>query len=639
MREVGNHWRSPLDNSEIASFFRDQEVRIVGNPALREPQIHGYYRIRDHFDRSRAPGYVQLPVGCGKTGLMGIAPFGGVSKGRVLVVVPNLTIRRTVLNELDVSDPNCFYSKRGVFQPTVGPFLSELKTGANIHDCDAAHIVVANIQQFAGPGNKWFEKLPRDYFQMILVDEGHHNVADTWRRLFDYFTDAVVVSFTATPMRSDGQQVFGERLYSFSYKQSMLMGFIAPIEAVFVKPEQVTFTVKGETRTLSIEEVLEMREQDWFSKGVALSEACNRNIANAAVDRLREVRRRGTPRQVIAVACSIRHAEQVASLFREHGLRVEVLHSNLDQDRRDKIDAGLRAGMVDVVVQVQMLGEGYDLGTLSVAAVFRPYRSLSPYIQFVGRILRLAVPETPSSPGNRVYLVSHVGLNDERWWSDFQRFDEGDQQFFAEFLAGDEETIEGEGEKRLSLRPFMRVLNETVESYIQRSFLREVDEVMVREFMDTIRSKGFDPSEFGLTEEVVRLRLEIAASAEKEVPASNPLIQPQRRKEALRRRVTQDSRSIADTVANRLDLKHAARDLMRFFPGRGDTNSAILIALAAGFQNREMSLESGKRDEASVEQLEAALAATPDITDALTTMVREKVGTSNAKNENAAEED
>lgn len=73
--------------------------------------------------------------------------------------------------------------------PQTGPFMSELKTGANLHDCDAAHIVVANIQQFAGRNNRWYEKFPRDYFRMILVDEGHHNVAESWRRLFDYFDD------------------------------------------------------------------------------------------------------------------------------------------------------------------------------------------------------------------------------------------------------------------------------------------------------------------------------------------------------------------------------------------------------------------------------------------------------------------
>ncbi|WP_197167931.1 DEAD/DEAH box helicase family protein [Neorhodopirellula pilleata] len=85
---------------------------------------------------------------------------------------------------------NNFYNKRGVFVPTDGAYLSELKTGANHHDCDNAHIVVGNIQQFAGENNRWYEQFDPDYFRMILVDEGHHNVADTWQRLFEYFGSA-----------------------------------------------------------------------------------------------------------------------------------------------------------------------------------------------------------------------------------------------------------------------------------------------------------------------------------------------------------------------------------------------------------------------------------------------------------------
>ena len=51
----------------------------------------------------------------------------------------------------------------------------------------------------------------------------------------------------------------------------------------------------------------------------------------------------------------------------------------------------LRSGVLDCIVQVQMLGEGFDHPKLSVAAIFRPFRSLAPYIQFVGRILRVVV--------------------------------------------------------------------------------------------------------------------------------------------------------------------------------------------------------------------------------------------------------
>ena len=120
-------------------------------------------------------------------------------------------------------------------------------------------------------------------------------------------------------MRSDGQVVSGERVYRFGYAQSMIKGFISQIDALFVKPTELTFTVEDETRTLGIDEIMEMREKDWFNRGVAASEECNRSIVNASVQQLHHVRTLGSPRQLIAVACSIRHATQVAALYKEHG--------------------------------------------------------------------------------------------------------------------------------------------------------------------------------------------------------------------------------------------------------------------------------------------------------------------------------
>ncbi|MDE0447180.1 MAG: DEAD/DEAH box helicase family protein [Spirochaetaceae bacterium] len=611
-----------MKNTDIERFFADTEVSVWRNQSLREPQMDGYFAIREHFNGSDEPCYVQLPVGCGKTGLMGLSPFG-IARGRVLIIAPNLTIRENIRRELNVGDPNCFYSKRGVFVPRDGPYLSELKTGANIHDCDAAHIVVANIQQFAGVRNRWYEALPTDYFDMILVDEGHHNVAETWARLFAHFEKAKVISFTATPMRADGQVVSGTRVYRFGYARSMIMGFISQIDALFVKPTEITFTVEGETRTLGISEIIKMREKDWFSRGVALSEECNRSVVNASVQQLHTVRRLGSPRQIIAVACSIRHATQVAALYREQGLRVEVLHSQLKADERDRIEATLRSGVTDGVVQVNILGEGYDLPTLSVAAVFRPYRSLSPYVQFVGRVLRLAQPDTPYSPANHVYLVSHVGLNDERWWSDFTNFDKDDQEFFQEYLQGDLE-VDGEGDAsaRLTLRPFMRVLNEVVENYQRQGYLKHIDDVMIGDLFDTIRKKGFEPSEFGLTEDIVRARLS-RAQAEGQIAAFHRIIQPQERREALKGRLQQEARSIADTVLNRIGLQHRGRDLLKVFSG--NFNAEIMIRMASADQNRVMNVESGERQSAGIEQLQRAVDASPDIADKLSSLVREKL--------------
>lgn len=611
-----------MNNELIAKFFSDTSCNIWGNRSLRLPQVEGYLAIREHFKNSDAPCYVQLPVGCGKTGLMGLTPFG-IAQGRVLMIAPNLTIRGTIKRELNIGDPSCFYTKRGVFVPTSGPFVSELKTGANVHDCDAAHIVIANIQQFSGASNKWYEAFSPDYFDMILVDEGHHNVADTWRRLFEYFSAAKVVSFTATPMRSDGQVVSGERVYRFGYARSMVMGFISQIEAVFVTPRELTFTAEGETRAFTLDDVLAMREKDWFSKGVALSEECNKSVVAASLQQLHKVRELGSPRQLIAVACSIRHANQVAQLYRSHGLNVEVLHSKLDDEERNRVEASLRSGLIDVIVQVNILGEGYDLSSLSVAAVFRPYRSLSPYIQFVGRILRLAQPDVPFSPANHVYLVSHIGLNDDRWWKDFTDFDKDDQDFFREYLESSETTEEAPGGPRLSLRPFMRVLSEVVDSYQKRGYLKRIDDVMIHDLFETIRQKGFEPSEFGLTEEVIRMRLEVARE-EIQVPAYRPIAQPQDEREALRGRLMPEARAIADTVINRLELSHRGRDLLKYF-GSGAHNSEILIRLASAEQNRAMGVDGGKRADASVEQIRRGIEASADIVDKLSALVRGKM--------------
>ena len=605
-----------LSNDDVRKFFFDTPVNIRQNLSLREPQRDGYDAIVSHFEESNESCWVQLPVGCGKTGLMGITPFE-LAKGRVLIIAPNLTIRKNIYNELDISNSECFYPKRGVFTPSDGPFLTTLKKTANKSDCEKSHMIVANIQQFAGDKNRWYESFPQDYFDVILVDEGHHNVADTWTRLFTYFSNAKVISYTATPRRSDGQEVSGKRVYAFGYKRAMLLGMISPIQAVFVEPTELTFSIKGSEKTYNLEQVLEMREKDWFSKGVALSEECNKHIASASLEKLEEVRKLGGPRQIIAAACSIRHAHQVAAIYHSFGKTARVLSFESTEQEEDEINAQLKHGLLDVVVQVQKLGEGYDRPSLSVAALFRPYRSLSPYIQFVGRILRLAEPNLPSSAGNMTYLVSHVGLNDERWWEDFKEFDADDQDLINE-LSGryraDAVEESGDGKPiRLRLSSFIQVLNEVVHQYSQRAYLSEVDTTMVDEVLQTLRDKGFDPSEFGLTEEVMKRRLESDARASITRPLTVPVAQPQKEKEGLRKRVYQEARSIADVVINRTGLKHTGKDIVKFFPGKGKYNVDVLVSVIGGKQNTVMGVASKERDNASLEQFRAALEASDQI--------------------------
>ena len=61
-----------MTNEEIARFFNDTRPFIQGNPDLRDPQVEGWFRTRQHFRNSSEHAILQIPVGCGKTGLMSV---------------------------------------------------------------------------------------------------------------------------------------------------------------------------------------------------------------------------------------------------------------------------------------------------------------------------------------------------------------------------------------------------------------------------------------------------------------------------------------------------------------------------------------------------------------------------------------
>src|SRR5207253_6052837 len=119
----------------------------------------------------------------------------------------------------------------------------------------------------------------------------------------------------------------------------------------------------------------------------------------------------GTRHQLIAVAMTVNHARAVRSLYAERGYQTAVINSQMSDDEQADVLQQLRSGMLDCIVQVQMLGEGFDHPHLSVAAIFRPYRTLAPYIQFVGRIMRVVVQNEPAHPDIVGQIVTHLGMN------------------------------------------------------------------------------------------------------------------------------------------------------------------------------------------------------------------------------------
>jgi hypothetical protein len=86
-----------------------------------------------------------------------------------------------------------------------------------------------------------------------------------------------------------------------------------------------------------------------------------------------------------------------------------------------------------------MLGEGFDHPFLAVAMVGSIFANLSPFVQFVGRIMRAIEQNAPGHPLNQGVVVFHVGANIASRWNDFRQFSQADQDFFAELLPEAEE--------------------------------------------------------------------------------------------------------------------------------------------------------------------------------------------------------
>lgn len=416
-----------LDYNEY--YFGMANPHIYNNNELREPQIQGYYKVYEHFTvrNKRTHAIIILPTGVGKTGLMGLLPFH-ICEGRALIITPQLTIKDTVVDSLDPDNPESFWYKRKIFKKiSETPTLVEFEGDIKREILDAANIVVLNIHKLQARLKKSpLNYLPKDYFDMIIIDEAHHSTASTWVETINHFDKAKVVKVTGTPIRTDGVEMAGELVYKYKLSQAMAKGYVKSLRNIEYIPEKLYLTIdKDESKKYTVEELLELglRDEDWVSRSVAFSRECSEKVVKESIKLLDNKRRDGSkvPHKIIAVACSIDHAEQIKQLYIENGYKAEVIHSRKTPEEQKKIKQDIENHRLDVIIHVAMLGEGYDHPYLSVAAIFRPFRNELPYEQFIGRVLRtIPEAEVQKADDNIADIVSHRNLQLSDLWEKYK---------------------------------------------------------------------------------------------------------------------------------------------------------------------------------------------------------------------------
>jgi hypothetical protein len=232
----------------------------------------------------------------------------------------------------------------------------------------------------------------------------------------------------------------------------------------------------------------------------------------------------------------------------------------MDSDKQEDVMRRLKSGELDCIVQVQMLGEGFDHQKLSVAAIFRPFRTLAPYIQFVGRILRVIVQNNPNHPDNYGHIVTHLGMNLDQRLKEFKLFEKDDQKFWEEVIGGKPPETPRDvesGECRMKNAEPVVVNNEIVDSLISEEFTTADEEDLIRDLEEKLDSLGLDPSaakELVLKQKVTGRTTTVAAAPFQ--------IQPQQKWIELRKRLHEKVNRSANMLLTRLKLKRTGRKLI-----------------------------------------------------------------------------
>jgi type I restriction enzyme R subunit len=249
-----------------------------------------------------------------------------------------------------------------------------------------------------------YREFPRDFFDLIIVDECHRGSArdeSNWREILDYFEPAYQIGMTATPLRQDNKDTyayFGNPLYTYSLKQGIEDGFLAPYRV-----HRVVSTVdaagwrpsKGEIDRYGREIPDGQYSTKDFERLVSLK-ARTQAIARNLTDFLKKTDRFG---KTIVFCVDQEHAEEMrkalnnsnADIAKEHPEYVVRVVSDEGQIGRGYLDRFMDVETLvpTLVTTSQMMTTGVDVPTCRNIVLTRVINSMTDFKQIIGRGTRV----------------------------------------------------------------------------------------------------------------------------------------------------------------------------------------------------------------------------------------------------------
>ena len=231
---------------------------------------------------------------------------------------------------------------------------------------------------------------------LVVVDEAHHALANTYRMLWDRWPDARFLGLTATPCRLNHApftDLFQKLLQSWSIQKFIDEGWLSDFEYVSAAPGSeslrriASLTKRGADGDFQTKEMATVMD------------------VPASIEHLYKTYRHfADGKKGIVYAIDRQHAAHIADYYQEHGVKCAVIDAKTPEENRRALVAAYREGGLSVLVNVDIFSEGFDCPEVELIQLARPTLSLSKYLQQVGRGMRI------SKDKGYVLILDNVGL-------------------------------------------------------------------------------------------------------------------------------------------------------------------------------------------------------------------------------------
>lgn len=216
---------------------------------------------------------------------------------------------------------------------------------------------------------------------LIVVDEAHHAIADSYQDLFVRNGQAMKLGMTATPCRMSKKsftRLFDRLLVSPCTNDFIMRGFLSPYDYVVIGKFSADQLAVNQLKGRGSDGDYAVREMDE-----------KLNIPQTIRRLFDSVKKYADGKKGIVYAIDISHAQAIAACYNALGLRSVALDSKTPAKRRKMMVEAFRNGGVDCLVNVNLFDEGFDCPDVEFIQMARPTLSLSKYLQMVGRGLRI----------------------------------------------------------------------------------------------------------------------------------------------------------------------------------------------------------------------------------------------------------